>query len=584
MHLIQIKSSSTGRTYLALARSFRDPETGKPRQAIIEKLGYLDQLESTYPDPISHFKEEARQRTLKEKSEGNSVTLSISSSDRKDMKSSRTCLGTAALLKVYHALGIDAVISSRCRSLKADCKLKKAVQMLVFQRILEGSRFPFARRQDCNSCFDLSQQMVIDALPLLSASRNKLIEHLNSVMQNQYGRKGQVLFCYTLSFYFEYDPTDPDSEYYKHRKGGTCDPGIEMSLFMDSRGYPVTYALRQGKRNDFSSYKPIESSQRNQFNVNDFIFIAKREIYTDDIVHRCLDKFRGYIVSQSLRRANDSFIEFAEDPSGYIDLGSQARYKEAFFPRKITFKDDAGQWHDTVVNERQIILWRLCDAESERRSHRFSGERSAGWNIDDGIDSSNVIHNSPESDESEPAVNLHLGRYNANSSLDGYTVICTNVIGLSRKERPFGRRYRFREDNMFQLNEEVSPRKIICRYMELGNVYSMFKHDQDNRDLDSEVFIWNQELIRAHFLVSFLSFLTLRVIQNEVCQQKFSLAEISKSLAKATGIRMPQGWYYFDYDDCSGILRTIGDRLGIDFGKLARSPAEMKSLFAEMKR
>jgi len=582
MHLIQIKSSSTGRTYLALAKSFRDPETGKPRQAIVEKLGYLDQLEGTYSDPIAHFKEEARLRTLKEKSEESSFTLRINASDRKDQRSKKICLGLAPLLKVYHELGIDSLITSRSRSWEADTNLNATVRQLVFQRLLQGSVFPFARKDNCNSCFDLSEHRTNEALPFLLSARTNILEHLNSVMQNQLGRKGQILYCYTLSFYFEFDPTDPDSEYYNHRKGGTNNPGIEMSLFMDSLGYPVTYALRQGTRNDYSSYKPIESSQRDQFNVHDFIFIAKREAYTDDIVHRCIEKSRGYIVSQSLRRANDRFIEFAEDPSGYGDLGSQARYKEACFPRRITYKDDSGLWHDTVVNERQIILWRLSDAGREQRSRRFSGEQSSGWSIDEGIDASNVIHHCSE--EAENEINLHLGRYNARSSLDGYTVICTNVIGLSRKERPFGKRCRFRDDNMFQVNEDMPARKIICRYMELGNVYSMFKHDHEDLNLDSDVFIWNQNLIKAHFLVSFIAFLVLRVIQNDVCKQEFKLKEISDALTRASGFQLPQGWYYFDYDDCNGILKTIGNRFGIDFGKLIRSPADLRKLFSNMKR
>ena len=36
---------------------------GKVKQKTVEKLGYLDELEKLYPDPIAHFKALAKERT-----------------------------------------------------------------------------------------------------------------------------------------------------------------------------------------------------------------------------------------------------------------------------------------------------------------------------------------------------------------------------------------------------------------------------------------------------------------------------------------------------------------------------------------
>ena len=53
-----------GRILLTLARSYR--ENGKVKQKHVEVLGYLDELEKIYPDPMAHFREIARQRTEEE--------------------------------------------------------------------------------------------------------------------------------------------------------------------------------------------------------------------------------------------------------------------------------------------------------------------------------------------------------------------------------------------------------------------------------------------------------------------------------------------------------------------------------------
>ncbi|MEN6382620.1 MAG: hypothetical protein ABFC86_05080, partial [Rectinema sp.] len=75
MFLGQLHEKKTGRTLLEIVEAYR--QNGKPKQRMIQKLGYLDELEKIYPDPIAHFKEVAKQMTLekKEKEEARRVQL-----------------------------------------------------------------------------------------------------------------------------------------------------------------------------------------------------------------------------------------------------------------------------------------------------------------------------------------------------------------------------------------------------------------------------------------------------------------------------------------------------------------------------
>jgi len=67
MNLKQFPQKSSGRIYLSIVRSYRDKATGKPRAETIKRLGYLDEFQDKYDDPIAHFREVARQMTEKEK-------------------------------------------------------------------------------------------------------------------------------------------------------------------------------------------------------------------------------------------------------------------------------------------------------------------------------------------------------------------------------------------------------------------------------------------------------------------------------------------------------------------------------------
>lgn len=48
------QSKSHGRIYLSIVEGYRI--NGKVRQKTIEKLGYLEDLQKLYDDPIAHFK------------------------------------------------------------------------------------------------------------------------------------------------------------------------------------------------------------------------------------------------------------------------------------------------------------------------------------------------------------------------------------------------------------------------------------------------------------------------------------------------------------------------------------------------
>ena len=67
MYLKRSYRKESGRTYLVIAQKYRDPKTGASKDRTVKSLGYLDELEKVYDDPIAYFKEEARRMTEEEK-------------------------------------------------------------------------------------------------------------------------------------------------------------------------------------------------------------------------------------------------------------------------------------------------------------------------------------------------------------------------------------------------------------------------------------------------------------------------------------------------------------------------------------
>jgi hypothetical protein len=101
MFLRQLKNKKTDRIYLSIVHGYRDKVSQKSRTKTIESLGYLDELEKQYDDPVAFFEEKAKQMNDQQAAEKFDVTFRIRSEERiqKDT-TNRKNFGYAALRSI----------------------------------------------------------------------------------------------------------------------------------------------------------------------------------------------------------------------------------------------------------------------------------------------------------------------------------------------------------------------------------------------------------------------------------------------------------------------------------------------------
>jgi len=104
MYLKKTYNKESGRTYLSIAQKYRHPLKKVSTDRNIKSLGYLDELEKKYDDPVAHFRQLAKKMT-EEDSTRKKVVLNINMDEElASDSSSRKNLGYAAILKIYHEL------------------------------------------------------------------------------------------------------------------------------------------------------------------------------------------------------------------------------------------------------------------------------------------------------------------------------------------------------------------------------------------------------------------------------------------------------------------------------------------------
>ena len=106
---VKKNSCKNGRILLTLTRSFR--ENGKVNQKHVEILGYFDELEKQYPDPIALFKEIARQRITEESRSSEPIQILFNPSTKiSDQEIGLKNLGYVFFEKICHELGIHTFV------------------------------------------------------------------------------------------------------------------------------------------------------------------------------------------------------------------------------------------------------------------------------------------------------------------------------------------------------------------------------------------------------------------------------------------------------------------------------------------
>ncbi|MBS4008497.1 MAG: transposase, partial [Clostridium sp.] len=126
---------NNGRIYLSIEKSYRDKD-GKPRAKTVKSLGYLDVLEKEYENPVAHFKEVARKMTEEENSK-KKLTLTINMDEQLEQGAdNRKNFGYAAILKIYHELGLHRFLNNRARNEAFKFNTNSIMILLVVSRLL----------------------------------------------------------------------------------------------------------------------------------------------------------------------------------------------------------------------------------------------------------------------------------------------------------------------------------------------------------------------------------------------------------------------------------------------------------------
>lgn len=570
-----------GRVYLSIEKAYRDKATGKSRAKTIKSLGYLDVLEKEYDDPIAHFKEIARQMTEEENSR-KKLTLSINMDEKLSVGTDdRKNFGYAAILKIYHELGMDVFFKNKSRHENFEYNTNSIMILLVVSRLLSpgSKKKAYEEKSRFFERFNFSLPDVYRSLSHFSKVSTEFQRYLNFQITEKYGRNTKTIYYDVTNFYFEIDKAD---DFRKHgfSKEKRKDPIVQMGLAIDADGIPLHYELFPGNTVDKETFRPVIGEVRRNYDTGRVIVVADMGIITGDNIFYLLGKdkgknFNGYVFSFSVRGGTKAFKEYVISAEGYVDKDGKAadentdfKIKSRRIAREINVTLQSGKVTKKTVYEKQVVFW------GRKYALKAKAER------EEVLKKAHDLAANPQ--KYTKATSYGAAKYVKNLKFDEKTGEVLDV-----KERPVLDLARVLEEEMYDgyyaivtSELDMSDMEVIDTYRGLWEIEETFRVTKGVLET-RPVYVSLQDHINAHFLTCFIALTIMRIIQRKT-GRLYSAERIVECLNKISCSNEHENIYLFDYR--SEISDAIGDALGIDFTNKRLRLGDIKNILGQVKK
>ncbi len=562
-----------GRIRLSIVDSYYDKQKKCSRQVTVETLGFLDDLQKQYDDPIAHFQKRVEELKEEKKAKQAPVNFTFYDSDRLCISdtSLRKNFGYTALSKIYHELELDKFLINRQRHTKEEYDANTIMKMLVYSRLLTPSskKAAFDNREYFFEKTNYTLDDVYRSLSFFNKHRESMQVWMNERIKEKYGRDTSLIYYDVTNYYFESDDQD-DFKRKGVSKEHRPNPIVQMGLFMDNNGLPITYELFAGNTNDCLTYRPNFGRIKKQFDLGRVISVADKGMTTGDNIWYTINtpSKDGYVFSMSIRGADKEMKAFVLDEDGYTWLGKEYKRKSRRYPRTIQVTTTSDKKMKKTVDEKQVVFW------SEKYAKRAKADRTAA------LAKAADLAKNPGS--YTRATSYGAAKYVKKVDYDketGEILAASSVLEINeeaiREEEALDGYYVLLTSEM-----ETSDDEIIDIYRGLWKIEESFKVTKSELKA-RPVFVWTREHIEAHFLTCFIALTIARILEMKT-GGKYSVGRLLNALSKSECSLVQQNYYLFDYYD--EVLKEIGESTKIDFSKRIRSLGEIKKILAETKK
>lgn len=527
----------------------------------------------------------------------------VSPSVENTSKSLSSNIGYFYLQYFYSKLKIKNLLNDISKDRKFNFNLNDITRFLVFDRIL----YPKSKLATVNNLNfyyekpEFSHQNVLRAMDVLSDNYDLFLNHLFTESNNIVKRDTSVCYYDCTNYYFEIE--SPDEQYfddvtgeylyglrqYGPSKEHRPNPIVEMGLFMDKDGIPITMGLFPGNMNEQKTVANLETKMIKSLNNKKLIYCGDAGLGSASI--RTFNDMggRAFIVTQSIKKLSESLQnellkdegfkllssddettisklkEFDKTDPKNIHLYNDKAYKSVFVDSNIDLglieekklKNGKTKLVKSKANLKQriIITYSRKMAEYQKIIRNKQIER-AKILISKGVDDirkgpNDIARFIKNANEKKNTYVLDQDRIEQEEKFDGFYAIATNLLNDSAKE-------------IFEINDQRYKIEDCFRVLKTNFDARPVYHRLDNR-------------IVAHFMICYTSLLIYRLLEKKLKEKgyHFTINEILTTLKNMNISNVKDRFYQADYAG-GNVLNALCNTFKLQLDKKYYLPKNLK--------
>lgn len=296
----------------------------------IARIGKHSELLEITDDPLAYAKEQVKKYNEEYKKQ-NRVSLEIKvdfaekikASGETASKSTALNIGYFFLQQIYHELGIRSFFNNVTSDTKIEFDPDLVNRFLTYSRILDpGSKL--GTHQNLGRYYEqpgFDYVHILRTMDIMQEHYDEYISHLFEKSCRIVKRDTSVCFYDCTNYYFEVETEDADYvdevtgevirglRKYGPSKEHRPNPIVEMGLFMDRDGIPLSMCITSGSDNEQTTAVPLEEKLIKMFHGKKFIYCADAGLGSLSIRNFNSMGGRAFIITQSVKKLSKQMQE-----------------------------------------------------------------------------------------------------------------------------------------------------------------------------------------------------------------------------------------------------------------------------------
>ena len=576
----------------------------------IFKIGkHSELLAQGHQDPLAYAKEVVEEYNKKMKSEKVDLEITIDfnkkliPSDNVSSKSTLLNIGYFFLQDIYSKLNLKDFIKNITKDKKIKYNLNDITRFLTFDRIL-NPRSKLAAVNNLDFFYEkpsFSHQNVLRGMDILTDHYDSYLQHLFENSNTIVKRDTSICYYDCTNFYFEVETADEPyydevtGEYlyglrqYGPSKEHRPNPIVEMGLFMDKDGIPITMGLYPGNMNEQKTVHELESKMIRTLKNKRIIYCGDAGLGSASI--RVFNDLggRAFIVTQSIKKLSEELQNDIFNDTGYkllsnnscvtlkhmksfdkfdennISLYQDKAYKEiivdsnvdlGLFEEKI-FKNGNTKTvkSKAILKQKIIITYSRKMAEYQKNIRNKQIERAKALlarGVDDIRKGPNDIARFIKC-TNRTLYTLDQDRIDLEEKYDGFYAIATNLLEDDPKD-------------IIEINSQ--------RY-KIEDCFRVLKTNFNGRPVHHRL----DKRIVAHFMICYTALLIYRLLEKQLKDKKydFTINEILTTL-KNMNVSNRDGLFYEAEFTSSKVCTALNDLFNFGLDKKYYQNSELTKL------